>query len=383
MVFALSIYEPYSLTMIDMIHISNTSMLSIFKHQYLIICEVSIADIRLLRLMMINLDNIPGGTLSGVDDSMLDFVIQESNNRYITELDKSYLAALSTSESMETVLTEQQEEMLNELEKSALSTSTENQTKKWVSKFRSFLEDQKLSVCFEEVPPRILNDYLRLFYSSLRTLEGTFYAPASLVCIRAAIQRHISLTCKTNLNILSGDEFHKANGVLKAMVKNYLNSHQDKEEKFSRITPDDMIKLKQYFEKNASDPEVLQQECIFNIIYHFQLRGRENLRSMTRMMIGFRGSDDNRETAFIKTPLPQKNVKASLKPKEYEDLKFSRMVEQPGDCHCPVKRLKQYMDLLPKETKDNTMFPKFNKFQKRFSNVVALGKDKLGGLWLA
>ena len=144
-------------------------MLSIFKHQYLIICEVSIADIRLLRLMMINLDNIPGGMLSGVDDSMLDFVIQESNNRYMTELDKSYLVALSTSESMETVLTEQQEEMLNELEKSALSTSTENQTKKWVSKFRSFLEDQKLSVCFEEVPPRILNDYLRLFYSSLRT----------------------------------------------------------------------------------------------------------------------------------------------------------------------------------------------------------------------
>ena len=48
--------------------------------------------------------------------------------------------------------------------------------------------------------------------------------------------------------------------------------------------------------------------------------------------------------------------------------------------HCPVKRLHEYLNSLPRETKDNSLFPKFNGKQNKFSSFQVLGKDKLGNL---
>ena len=331
--------------------------------------------------MMMNMENIPGGIISGVDDNFLDFLSRESCERYISELSISFQNELNETEQMDKTLSPEQEIFLTELENNSVSFSTDCQTKKWVATFRRFLEEKKLSVSFEEVPLSVLNDYLRLFYASLKTVDGQYYAPASLICIRAALHRHLtSASCNKKINILTGEDFRRANGVLKAMVKLYLNSNQMKHEELARISSDDMRKLKEYFQKHSNDFKVLQQECLFNIIYFFQLRGRENLRSLTKQSIGFKLGDDGRTMAFLKVPLLQKNVKASLKAKEFEDLKFARIVEQLGDDHCPVKRLREYLSHLPAETKDDTLFPKFNKSQKSFSSQQVLGKDQLGSL---
>ena len=147
-----------------------------------------------------NMENIPGGIISGVDDNFLDFLSRESCERYISELSISFQNELNETEQMDKTLSPEQETFLTELENNSVSSSTDCQTKKWVAKFRRFLEEKKLSVSFEEVPLSVLNDYLRLFYASLKTVDGQYYAPASLICIRAALHRHLtSASCNKKI----------------------------------------------------------------------------------------------------------------------------------------------------------------------------------------
>jgi hypothetical protein len=79
-----------------------------------------------------------------------------------------------------------------------------------------------------------------------------------------------------NVNILTGDDFRRANGVLKAMIKKFLVSGQKKIDLYPRITSNDMSLLRQYFDRSTN--KRLQEEIIFNIILYFGFRGRENLR---------------------------------------------------------------------------------------------------------
>ena len=71
-----------------------------------------------------------------------------------------------------------------------------------------------------------------------------------------------------------------------------------------------------------------------------------------------------------------KNVKASVNRKQFENLKEAKMVSQPNNAICPVKRLKEYLQMLLC-TKDNCLFPGVKK-DGSFSTSTVLGKDKLG-----
>ena len=81
-----------------------------------------------------------------------------------------------------------------------------------------------------------------------------YYAPASLLCIRAAIHRHItSAEHNRNVDILHGEDFRRANGVLKGMVKAYLTSNQEKNKnQYESMSREDFLKLKKYFSENDS-----------------------------------------------------------------------------------------------------------------------------------
>ena len=179
--------------------------------------------------------------ISGLSDDVLDFVTEASMERYVQELDPGFLQEIMEADSFDDVLSEDQQKYLLNLEKSAIPASTNDQTKKWVKNFKQFLIAKNLSPNFEKVPSKVLNDYLRLFYANLKKNDGTFYAPASHICIRAAIHRHMkSPEVNSNLNILNDDQFIHANKVLKAMVKCYLTSNQENGHEYERITNKDM-----------------------------------------------------------------------------------------------------------------------------------------------
>ena len=329
--------------------------------------------------MALNLNNIPGKMISGLSTEMLNFVSEASSSRFLHELDQTFLDELLTTDEMDSILSKEEEEKLIELEKSAQPTSTKIQTKKWVQEFRNFLKNRQLSEDFERVPASVLNDYLRLFYSNLKRQDGSFYAPSSLICIRAAIHRHmVSPEVNSNLNILKDDHFIRANNVLKAMVKKYLKSGQKEGRDYLRIKPKDMDLLRDYFAAESEGLKTVQEECIFNILLHFQLRGRENLRAFTKDSFEFGQTEDGDEMVSINIPLLQKNVKASLSRKEFENLKEAKMVARK-ESRCPVSILKRYLSKLPEKTKDNTLFPSLKK-DGTFSEMTVLGKETLGNL---
>ena len=173
--------------------------------------------------------------IGGLSTEMLNFVSEaSSSSRFLHELDQTFLDDLLTTDEMDSVLSKEEEERLLDLEKSAQPMSSKIQAKKWVKEFRNFLQKRQLSEEFERVPASVLNDYLRLFYSNLKRQDGSFYAPSSLICIRAAIHRHmVSPDVNSSLNILKDDQFVRANSVLKAMVKKYLTSGQKESQDYT------------------------------------------------------------------------------------------------------------------------------------------------------
>ena len=146
-------------------------------------------------MSFLNLENIPGKMISGLDGEMLEWVTQESNYRNVIELSHSFSHEISESEiSISNEFPEVDESVLRELDKiesDGIPTSIACQTLDIVKKFRKFLEQKGLCVEFEKVPCKILNDYLRLFYSEIRRKDGLSYSPSSLIGIRAGLHRHL------------------------------------------------------------------------------------------------------------------------------------------------------------------------------------------------
>jgi len=313
--------------------------------------------------------------VSGVDDNELDFYSEESEKRYIEELSDQFRRDLENIPNLE--LSSEDEDYLKNLENEAIPPGTRKQTEYYISKFKSFLKERKLCEDLHRIPPRILNDYLRLFYSQLRTNSGDFYSPSTLVCIRASIHRFLtSPEINRTINILQGDDFKRANGVLRSMVAKYLQSNQPKKREYDAITEMDMSKIRDYFKR--SDLKMLQEEVIFSLIYFFGLRGRENLRSLTYGALEIKEDDSGAKYAFLNVPMLSKNVKASLNAKENNDLRQARMYEGTDKNTCPVEALRLYKYHFPKETKLNT--PLFLKVTKanELSIKSVLGKCTLG-----
>lgn len=322
---------------------------------------------------MMNLDNFPGGMMSGVDDSFLDFFVNESSCRYITELDDGYTNSLNAIETIE--ISEEEKQHLIELEKECIPMSTQQQTNQHIKKLKKFLTDKGLCTDIQMVPEKILCDYLRLFYSELRTDKGGFYSPSSLICFRASIQRYLSspeVNC--TMDIIHGNNFKRANGVLRSMVGRYLQSNQRKNEKFQSINEEDMDKMKQYFQRN--NLQVLQDEVLFNTIFHFGLRGRENLRSLTYSTFEMKTDDSGARYLHIAVPMMQKNVKASLNCKDYSDYKQARMYEVSDKHQCPLQAFFDYQSHFEGPKADTPLFLKVGK-NGTFSKQV-IGKCTLG-----
>ena len=74
------------------------------------------------------------------------------------------------------------------------------------------------------MPKTYLAQYLRYFYANLKKKDGSFYSPATLLCIRSSINRYLtSSEVGQKLNICSDPDFKSSNTMLKVMVSKFLN----------------------------------------------------------------------------------------------------------------------------------------------------------------
>ena len=292
-----------------------------------------------------NFSNIPGGMISGVGDDVLKWIEEVSNDRYLEELSFPFEERLNSLDKEEGLISEEVEKKLNEIETESIPRSTMKQMI-YARKFRKFLAEKNLDHDFEKLPYSILNTYLRYFYSELKKEDGTPYAPASLICIRASLQRQLSLPefGRPEINIISGDQFAGSNRMLKAMVARYLKSDDKKkpEEKYPPIEVDDMMKIRASFTR--STPTELQDEFVFNCLYYFGLRGRETLRFLDRNSFEIKTDTSNRRYLYLMGDRLSKNCKASLSPKDFEDAKKVRAYEcNERPLECPVQCFEIYL----------------------------------------
>ena len=99
-------------------------------------------------MSLLNIENIPGGMISGLSDEQLQFVTLESGERFLTELSVDFQVDLDRDRELPS-LTEEQLSYLNSIEKIAIPKATSNQTKQHVKQFREFLKEKGLKESFE------------------------------------------------------------------------------------------------------------------------------------------------------------------------------------------------------------------------------------------
>lgn len=346
-------------------------------------------------MSLINMNNVPNGMISGLDSEQLDWVTKESNNRMLIELDPELFCDIDdfVKDNDCTDLPKSIIEEMDCLEKDSIPMGTKYNTVAHVKKFKKFLKDNNLSVDIETIPVNFLAKYLRFFYFKLRCKDGSFYAPRSLIGIRASIHRYLtSSEVNRDINILKDKEFVRANAVLKAMVGKWIKEG-NKSKQYPAIEPADLQKLNLYFDR--SNPTVLQQEIWFNCVFYFGLRGREVLSCLKKTDIEITLDSNKRQFAFIKNTFLTKNVKMSLSQKEFENVSMARMYDNPEDeSRCPIAALKVYLSKipptnqnffpLPRETPSNDSWftPQRNvgqgqlgKFLKTISQSAKLSKE--------
>ena len=254
--------------------------------------------------------------------------------------------------------------LLNETENSMKPTSTAIQEKLHSSKFMTFLKNKNMRCDLKSVSEEKLNDYLRYFYHELRTQNGQYYSPASLKCIRAGIHRHITQTLNRTINIINDSKFASSNRMLTAMAGMWL-SHGGEKKQYEKIEESDMNKMFSYFKRSTG--EELQNEVIFSLLFYLGARGREELRRVKRHDLCFDTDSDCVKYAFLKTTNDdisepnniRKNVKASLKEKEYNNQRSNRIYDRKA-----IECFEIYLRRLEQDAPESGSLPTSCKQQK-------------------
>ena len=142
---------------------------------------------------------------------------------------------------------------------------------------------------------------LKIFYSeikSVKTKDG-HYSNSSLKTMRVALNRYFKQT--RSLDIISNPLFFKANNLFGGVQHINKEEGQGTVKHKNPIFPEDLEKLHQYFIQRFAEPPnayILQQFCLFNIIYYMGQRGRENLCHMKKDLFAIDTDPDGHRYIF-------------------------------------------------------------------------------------
>ena len=266
---------------------------------------------------------------------------------------------------------------LDEIEKNMKSMSSHKQEIDHSKRLMNFLSEKDLSVNLETVSEKSLNEYLRWFYSELRTKKNEYYSPASLKCIRAGIHRYMTTTLKRLINIIDGDFFKSANRMLTTMCALWL-SNGGRATEYISIEKNDMKKIMDSFKRSSG--ENLQNEVIFSILFFLGARGREEFKRLRRSDISI--NTDSEEKKFVSITATnsdniRKNVKPSLKMKDYSNNRINRIYDERA-----IETIQIYLERLNHDVPNSDeLFPRpiISKNRKCFySDKQVRGEHWLG-----
>ena len=313
----------------------------------------------------IDLRKIVGNQISGLEDDDLEFISQLIQNDMEnpdnvfdpwTGFDltnaSDFNSFLSDLNSDNRDLSGNEIKEIEEIEENAKCKSTEKQTKHYIAMFLSFLKENKLPDDLKQIPLRYLESYLRLWFSRLKKKDGNVYSPTTLSCCRAAIHRH--LLNVRYIPLIGNDQFVAFDRTFKAMVTKSLRTKEilvsEGGSGYPAIEPEDMTLLRSYFDR--SNPQKLQDEVFFLILFHFGFRGREWLRNLTTKSLIVKESNGTKYVDFNKTQ-SEKNIRFT----NQAVMRQAVMTSTPTTPEsCPVEAVELYLQKLSKESP--SLFPK-------------------------
>lgn len=158
-------------------------------------------------MSLLNLSNVPNNMISGLNDEMVEWVSEQSTERYLTEITSVFMENLNEEESTYYEVPDEVGQELNRIEKESIPTSTMKQTENYVNIFRRFLEEETFRLISKTYLTEFQTTTYAFFIQDSKRNDGTMYSPGTLVCIRAAIHRHLtSADVNKKINILKDDD---------------------------------------------------------------------------------------------------------------------------------------------------------------------------------
>ncbi|CAH1793092.1 unnamed protein product, partial [Owenia fusiformis] len=209
---------------------------------------------------------------------------------------------------------------------------------------------------------------MRKFYGSVVKQNGTSYLKASLINLRAGIQRHI-YDLGANVYLMS-DQFKLANRQLSAVIKELKRQGLEDIRHKEGFEPDDFKKLySSDIVFSNDDPKKLQNKVFFELMFHMGPKGRDYLRELKKT--SFNIKKDGHGVEYIEMANEKKNK--------------TPVIEATGTKNCPVTSFKLYMSKLNPECDDFFQVP-LNGIHQVFSETsiwycrAAMGVNTLSNM---
>lgn len=232
-------------------------------------------------------------------------------------------------------------EDLAQIEEEKDEQNTKKATKWAVKIFNDFLCQKEKDTDFTSYSAVLLNETLRDFYASVQsTKPGGEYSVASLMSIRAGINRHVQ-----GYNIISDAEFKSSNSVFKAILKRYRKNGKDKSVHHPRISETDLEQIRQSPILSPDTPAGLVRKVWFDLQLCLARRGREGNRELRRSSFVLLRDEVGMEYVSLAYNPDTKNHKDPSAP-DKENLR-GFMFSMPGNPLCPVQSFKKYLSKCP------------------------------------
>ncbi|XP_062595701.1 uncharacterized protein LOC134257069 [Saccostrea cucullata] len=219
-----------------------------------------------------------------------------------------------------------------------------------------------------------LNLCLRKFYAELRKVDGTKYARKSMVTIRNGLQQHFIKT--RSEDIISEDRFNTSSALFKAVLVQLKKAGVGETKSKEPIVIEDMEKLYESAAFSVDTSEGLQNKTLFEYLYYFCNRGRENLREVQKSDFCIAVDPSKREYVSVINKQTKNHRGYDIHNKDH---KQSRMYDRPGDSRCPVASFKKYLSKLHSSNPNFWQRPKrkYSDDEDTWYENSALGKNTL------
>jgi hypothetical protein len=233
-----------------------------------------------------------------------------------------------------------------------------------------------------------LNACLKMFYTSARQVDGSYYKKNTMKSIRAAVDRFLrSPPNNKPFSIIGDPAFTEANSVLDAFVKELRKTGKIAGLVHKKPITQEQIKMLfhngELGPADSNDPAQLLRTVWFYLGIYLGRRGREKQRQLKPNMLVLRATaadktyfELNREVAGS---IPStKNHQGGLD--DIEDESDGKIFAQPDSKFCPVATIQNYLKHLNPQCDALFQRPKSCKFGDIWYCNCPVGESTLGNM---